>query len=365
MPEFECQAYWHEMPDPVVPWSLEAAKEEHKTQHRPNGGVRTRPLALDQGLTPTGAVNEVFVALGCLPLARGEMERAIISARNTYAAEHAGSSQPVAPVRVPGKRISRRVHSASTASRAASVAESNDRPIADPRQHVDDPPLLRALRTVVAARGLQMETVERRTSGEKLHRHNFFEPNASAVFIVDRERPQFLAAYGVPARENPANCMINVMVPIRDPEPFRLHTRTLANISRNECLVLKCWRPREEGGAEEDGPPETSAAVSRATSRRRPRDDEEEGSNSRAVSQRRPSQPRPSLDAIEPVAHTPNAWAAIPAVEAPQKTRLKRSIKQAWYHRIMPTTCRRHYRELVASRFTNLAAGSSDDDSDD
>lgn len=405
MPEFECQTYWHELPDPVVPWKHNATRlrrEKQDQQATPGNAMDTTAesesddesetrqrlrsrgsLAVDPNLNPTAALDEVLAALRCRPLAPGELRAAMEAAVAGYRADHpdrgaapaaagasrgaaAGSGAAASPRggagggRAARSDVSARASSAGGQSTAAAGG--------DPRAHVDDPPLLRALRTVLGSRRLLLETAERRTTGEALSGENFFQPHKSAVFAVDREKPLFIAAYAVPPShpKSRRSCMVRIMVPVRDPLPLRLYLLKLKGLSKNECFVLRCRRPdgdvSDSAGDDDatDGSDDASAAAGRASKRHRREE--------RAKRRLRWVGPAPLTQPVAPgqVPHDPGLWFGIPAVESNVKTRLKRSVKHAWYHRVMGTAAVRVMRARVASNFAGLGnaggASSSEDD---
>jgi hypothetical protein len=383
MPEFECQVYWHEMPEPRVPWEKPPmAAQSPPSTRRGSRRLTRKAMAIDATVTPTSALDEVLGALDVRGLRREEFSEALRLAVEEYhrdnpivptqqsqsqrmRTQQAQQATPATRTRRP-RGASAQPHGAESTRAPSYAAASSVAPslqAIDPHASTGDPPLLRAIRAMLLDRQLSVETMERRASGETLTTRNFFVPNAAAVFLVDRERPVFAAAYGVPPvrGDSRTSCIVNVVVPVRDPLPLRLHVKQLRNISRNEVFVLKARvAPIEPDLELLPAQNEPSEALSHG---KRPRS---ASVRTAADVPRLRSQPRAELTSLrrEVAPHDDAAWAAVPLVESKDKTRLKRSIKQPWYHRLMATHTRLRFRSEVAAQVT-AGGGADDDESDD
>lgn len=242
MPEAACQVYWHETPVPLCPWGdpekLPPTRDEKKD---PQHGTAlqddhsSHATRIDVDLTPLKALSELFESLGAPLLSIAELRSEVekVTAAGLEQAED-GNDVPDQP----RKRKERR--------RKRKDGTFRERP-AQPDATLAELPLEVVVDQLCEKRGLRTRvlTVEEVSALDRRAGGAAISPGHSALILMDARRSdQFAVVFGSVARKAKENCMLDILCPIRNPLPFRLHiTKVWGGL--NECRVLLVERDDE------------------------------------------------------------------------------------------------------------------------
>jgi hypothetical protein len=266
MPEFGCQAYWHELPIRIAPWKDDDEKRAViaiskqipgsvtplRTRYFPPSSRRlyalrgraalldpvriVRGIIADNNMTPLAALNVLLQDLG-RPIAQVEEVRQIVDRVNSR------------------------------------VEESTQKSQGNTQHMFVESPTLQVLREVLEARDLVVTRLEARdvkSQGRCFHAADL-QPHKLALMILDREHP--LMAFAIAEPHHPKSRdrrqYLHLFVPQRFPHPWWRRARQVSRIDPNltVCVYvhhkdIKMATPAAGKSEGEESDADTSTAAS-------------------------------------------------------------------------------------------------------